>query len=329
MRVLLAGLMSDLALPERKLVDPPTRDGWLAWTALASLLGHAALLALTLWAPLREVAEPDPPQAIDVELVEPAAQTPPQEAPDASAETGREEAPEETAPEEPTGAPAAPEETAAPPPAGSAPPPPASPEASPDTPAQNPPAAAAASAPPVPLPRPRTATTGTSSAASNEPVPALSAEPGDAEGTRPDALSAGPGIEILELGEMRQADRFYLEAMLQQPGLARARAMLPTLPRDKRLAQTCNIEALAQIGNSGDGFAPDVVMADAYAPSVLTETGLSATGAVFRSRERWYGLGFDCTLSDDLTEVTAFTYRLGADVTDAVLARLQQSQPQR
>lgn len=321
MRVLLAGLMSDLALPERKLVDPPTRDGWLAWTVLASLLGHAALLALTLWAPLREVAEPAPPQAIDVELVEPAAQPPPQEAPDASAETGREEAPEETAPEEPTEAapasPAAPEETVAPPP-------PASPGANPDTSAQNPPAAAAAGAPPVPLPRPRTATTGTSSAASNEPVPALSAEPGDAEGTRPDALSAGPGIEILELGELRQADRFYLAAMLQQPGLARARDMLPTLPRDKRLAQTCNIEALAQIGNSGDGFAPDVVMADAYAPSVLTGTGLSATGAVFRSRERWYGLAFDCTLSDDLTQVTAFTYRLGADVTDAVLARLQQ-----
>jgi hypothetical protein len=159
---------------------------------------------------------------------------------------------------------------------------------------------------------------------SSEPVTALEAESADAEGASPDALSADPGLAALELGELRTAERFYLEAMLQQPGLARARDMLQTLPRDKRLSQTCNIEALAQIGNSGAGFAPDVVMTDAYARSELSDTGLSAGGAVFRSQDKWYGFAFDCTLSQDLTQVTAFSYRLGADVTEAVLARLEQ-----
>ena len=94
------------------------------------------------------------------------------------------------------------------------------------------------------------------------------------------------------------------------------------MPPEKRLAQTCNIEALAQIGNAGEGFAPDVVMAEAYARKEMSGTRLVANGAIFRSGEKWYGLAFDCTLSDDLAGVTAFTFRLGADVTEAVLARL-------
>jgi len=66
-------------------------------------------------------------------------------------------------------------------------------------------------------------------------------------------------------------------------------------------------------------------MAEAYARSEMTGTHLAASGAIFRSGERWYGLAFDCTLSDDLTSVTAFSYRLGTDVTDAVLARLSKT----
>ena len=119
--------------------------------------------------------------------------------------------------------------------------------------------------------------------------------------------------------------RFYLKAMLSVPSMERTRAMLETLPPEKRLAQTCNIEALAQIGNAGEGFAPDVVMAEAYARLEMTGTRLAASGAIFRSGGRWYGLAFGCTLSDDRTSVTAFSYRLGADVTDAVLARLSKT----
>ena len=179
----------------------------------------------------------------------------------------------------------------------------------------------------MPRPASRTVEQGTEGGAgpSSEPVAALKAETGEAEGDVPGGLSADTGVADLDLGEVRTAEQFYLEAMLQQPSLARARDMLQTLPAGKRLSQTCNIEALAQIGNSGAGFAPDVVMTDAYALSTLTDTRLSATGAIFRSQDKWYGLAFDCTLSDDLTQVTAFAYQLGADVTEAVLARMRQN----
>lgn len=179
---------------------------------------------------------------------------------------------------------------------------------------------------PIPLSRPRVRGLTAPASAPGETVAAVTADTGETtEGTAPPAPSAAPDVATLELGALRKAKRFYLEEMLSVPSMARARAVLEALPPEKRLAQTCNIEALAQVGNAGKGFAPDVVMAEAYARPVITGTRVAASGAIFRSGDRWYGLAFDCTLSDDLTTVTAFSYRLGADVTDAVLARLSKT----
>ena len=305
--------MSDLTVSEQKLLDPPGREHWLIWTALASLALHAGVLALILVSPLRNDFPATPPSAIEVVLVPPAEETPSEAAPE-------EEPPADTA------------ASAVAEPAASAPiPDPTSQTESepvPDaTEAAAEPAPAAASAPaPIPLPRPasRTVAPGSGGGAgpSGAPVTALEAEVGAAEGNAPGALAAEAGVADLDLGEVRSAERFYLEAMLREPSLARAGEMLKTLPREKRLSQTCNIEALAQIGFSGEDYAPDVVMTDAYALSEMEGTRLSATGAIFRSRDKWYGLAFDCTLSPDLSQVTAFSYRLGADVTEAVLERM-------
>lgn len=149
-----------------------------------------------------------------------------------------------------------------------------------------------------------------------------------ADGVAPagSASAEEPDAAALDLGTLHSAKRFYLEAMLSAPNMARAREALKTLPREKRLSQTCNIEAVGQIGSSGRGFTPDVVIADAYGKSVMAGSRYTASGAIFRSGEKWYGVAFDCTLSDDLTSVTAFSYRLGADVTDAVVARLGKKQ---
>lgn len=292
---------------------------------MASAMLHAGVLVLLLWQPLPDSAEAAPPPAIDVELV------PPPEPVSAS------EPPVEKPEEKPSAEPPPPQQAAAPPPAAAEASPPETPPetAAPKTAAEasateasEPPrgSGTAAEAPPIPLSRPRVRGL---TAPANEPdevVAAVTADSGEtAEGTAAPAQSAEPDVATLELGAPRRAERFYLEAMLSEPSMARARTMLETLPPEKRLAQTCNIEALAQIGNAGEGFSPDVVMAEAYARSEITGTRLAASGAIFRSAERWYGLAFDCTLSDDLTGVTAFSYRLGTDVTDAVLARLSKT----
>jgi cytoskeletal protein RodZ len=329
--------MSEVTPPEPTLPEPPRRTPWAVWGTMASAMLHVGVLVFFLWQPPPHSAEAAPPPAIDVELVPPpeavSASEPPAEEPkeEASAATLP---PAETPPVEPPPAEqaVAPAKSAARP----SPPEPPSETAAAKTVSKAP--ATAASEPvrgsetssaevaPIPLSRPKVRGLTAPASVPDGAAAALTADTGEmAEGTAPPAPSAEPDVATLELGARRSAKRFYLEAMLSVPSMARARAMLETLPPEKRLAQTCNIEALAQIGNAGERFTPDVVMAEAYARSEMTGRHLTASGAIFRSGERWYGLAFDCTLSDDLTSVTAFSYRLGADVTDAVLARLSKT----
>jgi len=328
--------MSDLTPPEPTLPEPPRLDQRIVWTAIASAMLHAGVLVLLLWRPLADSAEAAPPPAIDVELVRP------------PEPVSASEPPVEEPAEEPSAAalPSAKTTSAEPPPPqqATAPTPTAAEVSRPETLSETaaPKAVSKASATepsgsvrgsetsgegaPIPLPRPKVRGLTAPAGVPDEAVSAVTADTGErAEGTASPALSAEPDIATLELGGLHRAERFYLKAMLSVPSMARARAMLQTLPPEKRLAQTCNIEALAQIGNAGEGFSPDVVMAEAYARSETKGTHLAASGAIFRSGERWYGLAFDCTLSDDLTSVTAFSYRLGTDVTDAVLARLSKT----
>ena len=325
--------MSEVTPPEPAHPEPRRRNPSTVWGTMASALLHLGVLVFFLWQPPPDSAEATPPAAIDVELVRP---------PEAisTSEPPAEKPVEETS----ATLPPAKTPTAEPPPAeqATAPTPSAAEISRPETPSEaaapKPEASGTAVSepvrdsetsekePPIPLSRPRVKGLTAPASAPDGALTAVTADTGEmAEGTAPPAPAAEPDVATLELGALRSAKRFYLEAMLSVPSMARAREMLETLPPEKRLAQTCNIEALAQIGNAGERFEPDVVMAEAYARSEMTGTRLTASGAIFRSGERWYGLAFDCTLSDDLKSVTAFSYRLGADVTDAVLARLNKT----
>jgi hypothetical protein len=326
---------------------------------------HVGVLVFLLWQPPPDRADAAPPPAIDVVLVPPpeavGASAPPAEEPEEERREQAEQEPADQPAEQPADQPQQQASAATSPPAGTTPaePPPvgqaaapaqaAAEAASPETPSEPPsetaaqePASAdsapeasepmqssetsAAKVAPIPLARPGVRGLAAPERVPDEAVSAMTADTGEtAEGTAPPAPSAAPDVATLELGAVRSAERFYFEAVLNAPSMARARAVLETLPPEKRLAQTCSIEALAQIGNAGEGFTPDVVMVEAYARSESTGTRLAASGAIFRSGESWYGLAFDCTLSDELTSVTAFSYRLGADVTDAVLARLSKT----
>lgn len=342
--------MSELTPPEPTLPEPPRRSRWTLWGTMASAMLHAGVLAFLLWQSPPDLADAAPPPAIDVELVPPpeavSASEPPAEEPEEEAE---EPAPEEEPVEEASAATAPPAEaiSSEPPPAEqSADPTESAAEISPpETPAEtavpeaiSEPSVTEASEPargggtasavvaPIPLSRPRVRGLTAPESVPDDAPSTLSADTGEiGEGTAPPTPSVEPDVATLELGPLRSAERFYFEAMLNVPSMAQAREVIETLAPEKRLAQTCILEALAQIGNAGEGFAPDVVMAEAYAELETTGTRLAASGAIFRSGDNWYGLAFDCTLSDDLTRVTAFSYRLGADVTDAVLARLSRT----
>ncbi len=132
-------------------------------------------------------------------------------------------------------------------------------------------------------------------------------------------LADGPPPPAQDL--LHAAKRFYLADMLDQAALAKARDALKKLPPEKRLAQTCNIEAIGQIGNAGKGFAPDAMVANAFAAPTVDGVNYTVSNGAFRSGKKWYGIAYECTLNKAMTAVTAFKFHIGGDVTDAMVAR--------
>ncbi len=123
-------------------------------------------------------------------------------------------------------------------------------------------------------------------------------------------------------GALHKARQFYLDAILGSPTMARARDAIRKLPPEKRLAQTCNIEAVGQLGNAGRDFRPDAVVADAFAKPAIAGTSFTVNAGAFRSQQKWYAFSYKCTLSKDLGAVESFTFRVGGDVTATLKARL-------
>lgn len=323
--------MSDAA-PD-SLIAPPVapRDRRIVATAMVSVALHLVLIGW-LVLPRLPLPEPSDPPAIAVELVPPAAlssaelpssSAPPPLSSAEPASSASSEAPSSAEP--PSSEPAAPSSAAA-----------ASSTAS----ASEPPSSVA---PPVPAARPIVIPVGPSASASeassaeaasaSEEVSSAASEPlSSAEASAADAASAlattdpAAGDSIAEPGEtatpppslagaLHAAKRFYLDAVLDAPAMARAREAIKKLPPEKRLVQTCNIEAVGQLGNAGRGFSPDAVVANAFVPPVVSGSSFTVTGGAFRSGGKWYALAYACTLSHDMDAVTAFSYRIGADVT--------------
>jgi hypothetical protein len=110
--------------------------------------------------------------------------------------------------------------------------------------------------------------------------------------------------------------------MLNAPAMEKAREAIKKLPPEKRLAQTCNIEAVGQAGNAGKGYEPDALVANAFAKPEIAGNTFTVTGGAFRSKQKWFGIAYTCTLSEDMSAVKSFSFRVGADVTAELKARV-------
>jgi len=155
------------------------------------------------------------------------------------------------------------------------------------------------------------------SAASEAPPQTLTANGGSDDGAN--ASSIAPPTPVGG-GTLEPTKHFYLSDMLRAPGLARVRDTLKSLPPERRLAETCEIEALGQAGHAG--YNSDAIIANAFAPPVLSGQNYVASGGALRATGAWYRIAYDCTLSPDMSKVTAFSFHIGADVTDVITARL-------
>ncbi len=321
-------------------------------TAALSAALHLLLIGLFLLPPRQ--AEPAEPPPINVDLIPPdqmPSSEPPSSSEAPSSEPASSEAPSSEAPSsaepassaEPSSAEPVSSQPASASEASSAPPPSASE------------AASSAEPPPTPQARPIVLPVGPSEEASTEASSQAdqsaseevsSAEASSAPDSSPSALTttdAGAADAIGETsssaptepdddsastepppitGALHTAKRFYLDAILSSAQMAKARDAIKKLPPERRLAQTCNIEAVGQLGGSGRGFSPDAVIADAFAKPVIDGSRFSVSAGAFRSQGKWYAVAYTCTLSKDLSAVQSFSYRIGGDVTAQLKGRL-------
>lgn len=118
----------------------------------------------------------------------------------------------------------------------------------------------------------------------------------------------------VEADGMIHPPRMLSQRVLADPRSRETVAMLPRLAPEERVEQICGLEAMGQIHDWQRDFEPDRVTAYALAGTKLSGRVLTAEGAAFRSRRRWYGLRFACTVSPDLKRVTAFAFHVGEPI---------------
>jgi Domain of Unknown Function (DUF930) len=105
--------------------------------------------------------------------------------------------------------------------------------------------------------------------------------------------------------------------VLADPRSAKARKMLGELASSERIVQLCNIEAMEQVHVWKAEFQPDFLVAYAMADTKLSGPKLQADGAAFRSKRRWYNIGFNCEVTPDLKDVASFVFLVGDEIPES------------
>lgn len=162
-------------------------------------------------------------------------------------------------------------------------------------------------------------------AVTSAPLPAATAQllarPAPADKPIAADSAVTPAIEAetheTPTGTRHVATRFYTADILREPGSAGLRRTLGTFADSERVTQLCNIEGIEQIKRAESRFAPDTVVGYAFADLVQRGLTLTAAGGAFRSRRRWYGITYSCTVGADLASVSAFSFEVGEPIPEA------------
>ncbi len=150
--------------------------------------------------------------------------------------------------------------------------------------------------------------------------PQLPAPPAPAPATSNDVAPPAPGERLtpspplqpdLPVEPTHKATQFYSASILREPKMAKIRHTLTTFADSERMVQLCNIEGLEQIRRAEPKYDPDALVGYAMADLAYDGMTISATGGAFRSRRKWYGISFNCTVAPGYEGVTAFEFKLG------------------
>jgi hypothetical protein len=140
--------------------------------------------------------------------------------------------------------------------------------------------------------------------------------PPAAPSTTPPATTE-PSTPSAPASGVHVATNFYAARILNETGMAKIKRAFGTLAPSERQVQLCNIEGLEQIRRNEPTYDPDTLVPYAMSDPLTAGLTLSAQGAAFRSRRKWYGMAFKCTVAADLQSVTAFEFKLGTPIPPA------------
>jgi hypothetical protein len=113
---------------------------------------------------------------------------------------------------------------------------------------------------------------------------------------------------------MVHATHLQAAEVLAEPASKEVLDTLPLLASQERVAQMCNIEALAQIQTADARFDPDILVAYAMADMQVANRVVDADGGAFRSKREWYAFKFHCEVAADLKSVTDFSFAIGEPI---------------
>lgn len=131
------------------------------------------------------------------------------------------------------------------------------------------------------------------------------------ENTVPDPAAVPDVLPRHKAGGLIQATHLRSAKVLADPRSAKARKALQGLAPSERIVQLCNIEAMEQVHIWKPEFQPDFLVAYAMADTKLSGQKLQADGGAFRSKRRWYNIGFNCEVTPDQKKVVSFAFRVG------------------
>lgn len=149
------------------------------------------------------------------------------------------------------------------------------------------------------------------------PTPELTAPTGAGAAAPPSTAAPAqknPGASPSTILGVHIATDFYAGGILAEPGMAKMKRTLESFAPSERLVQLCNIEGLEQIRRGAPDYDPDTLVTYAMSDPLVAGLTLTAPGAAFRSRRKWYGVAVKCTVAADLESVTGFEFRLGKPI---------------
>jgi hypothetical protein len=88
-------------------------------------------------------------------------------------------------------------------------------------------------------------------------------------------------------------------------------------PPDESVVQLCDIEAMQQIHKWKATLRPDNLVAYAMVEPKVSQCEITADGAAFRARKRWYLVRYKCNADAELNNVQSFEFSVGEEIPKA------------